>query len=213
MGTAQYTWVSQAACREGEHLKPFRLLKHYTAIAESEGRGLRVDEVCTILGVGRKAVHTMRRRENLRSTVIGRVVYVSPESLAEYLRQEEIDPFFPRASQRRDAERAIAICRTCPVINTCLDHALTNYEDDGIWGGMNAKDRIQLRISMGLRRPPVQVPLLSSDEVAEVRAKYLKNCKTLGHGGVAALAVEYNVSERTIFRTTKGLSAQAKQVA
>ncbi|KZM71105.1 WhiB family transcriptional regulator [Nocardia terpenica] len=212
MGTAQYDWVSRAACAEGEHLDPLRLAKHYTAVAEAEGRGLQVEEVCEILGVGRHAVHGMRRRGSLRSTVIGRVVYIVPESLTEYLDEQEIDPFFPRQSQRRDAERAIAICKTCPVTSECLDHALANFCDEGIWGGQTAKERMQLRISKGMRRPP-QEPLLSPAESDEVRTKYLKNCETIGHGGVAALAVEYNVSQRTIWRYTKGLSAQVVQAA
>jgi WhiB family redox-sensing transcriptional regulator len=49
-------------------------------------------------------------------------------------------------------EVAKTICRTCPVINQCLEHALT-YEHDGIWGGLGSDERKQLKRNM--RRGPI----------------------------------------------------------
>ncbi|MFE5290143.1 WhiB family transcriptional regulator [Nocardia sp. NPDC056611] len=211
MGIANYAWIDGAVCRDSDHMEPLTMARAFAAKAEAEGRGLRVDEVIKVLEVGRKAIHTMRKRGDLRSTVIGQVVYVDPASLITYLRNQEIDPFFPRMSQRRDAERAIAICKTCPVIKECLDHALRNFEDEGVWGGMTAKERVALRIRQGRRRPPSLDPVLSPEEVIEIRAKYTRNFKAIGNGGVQALAVEYNVSESTISRVTKGIAKQLSE--
>ena len=41
---------------------------------------------------------------------------------------------------RREAH-AKAICRSCPVIAACREHALAAGEPYGIWGGMSRKDR------------------------------------------------------------------------
>lgn len=42
-------------------------------------------------------------------------------------------------------ERAIAICRTCPVIDLCLQDALSRREPHGVWGGLTPAERHQLR--------------------------------------------------------------------
>ena len=47
--------------------------------------------------------------------------------------------FYPVAED--DSERAKEICEGCPVREACLEHALANREQDGIWGGATAKER------------------------------------------------------------------------
>lgn len=56
-----------------------------------------------------------------------------------------VDPdlFFPERGQ--DTEPAKAVCRTCPVIDECLDHALRNGEKRGVWGGTSERQRRQMR--------------------------------------------------------------------
>ncbi len=54
--------------------------------------------------------------------------------------------FFPeeetRKTVRRERERlAKSICRGCPVLATCRDHALRAGEKHGIWGAMTARER------------------------------------------------------------------------
>ena len=44
-------------------------------------------------------------------------------------------------SRARREERAKAICRSCPVIAACREHALAAREPYGIWGGLSQKDR------------------------------------------------------------------------
>lgn len=42
-------------------------------------------------------------------------------------------------------EEAKAVCRRCPSIEACLDHALTKPENDGVWGGLSEKERGSIR--------------------------------------------------------------------
>lgn len=41
--------------------------------------------------------------------------------------------------------RAKTVCRTCPVRLVCLEFAQTTREPDGIWGGLDAEERFDLR--------------------------------------------------------------------
>lgn len=38
-------------------------------------------------------------------------------------------------------ERAKALCRTCPVIEQCLQHAMSVREPYGVWGGTTPEER------------------------------------------------------------------------
>jgi hypothetical protein len=38
-------------------------------------------------------------------------------------------------------EEAKAVCRTCPVIEKCLDYALSAREAEGVWGGTTQQER------------------------------------------------------------------------
>lgn len=50
-----------------------------------------------------------------------------------------------RVNLRRRQNDAKAICRKCPVAASCLERALANDEDEGIWGGTDATERRRLR--------------------------------------------------------------------
>ena len=52
-----------------------------------------------------------------------------------------LDPavFYPDSEET--AEEAKAICALCPVRLSCLEHALTMRERDGVWGGTTEKER------------------------------------------------------------------------
>ncbi len=41
-------------------------------------------------------------------------------------------------------ERAKRVCRSCPVVEKCLAHALVS-EPYGVWGGLTARERVGLR--------------------------------------------------------------------
>jgi len=61
------------------------------------------------------------------------------------------DEWFPvsiePAIARREAAAAIAVCAGCPVRAQCLDLSLRHWEvgQHGVWGGLIAADRAQLR--------------------------------------------------------------------
>lgn len=57
-------------------------------------------------------------------------------------REVEVEVFFAidEASQRE----AVAICETCPVRSECLEHAVVNREQYGVWGGLREQDRKRL---------------------------------------------------------------------
>jgi WhiB family redox-sensing transcriptional regulator len=44
---------------------------------------------------------------------------------------------------------AIARCNTCPVNRACLEYALSNPDEQGIWGGRTAAERNRLREHIG----------------------------------------------------------------
>lgn len=60
------------------------------------------------------------------------------------------DLFFPeRGASQREAKE---ICRGCVVREDCLEYALVNGEDFGIWGGMNARERKRITRQRALAR-------------------------------------------------------------
>ncbi len=56
----------------------------------------------------------------------------------------DADPavFFPEAGDT--GTNAKTICARCPVIEPCLDYALTNRQHHGVWGGLSEHQREQL---------------------------------------------------------------------
>jgi WhiB family redox-sensing transcriptional regulator len=53
------------------------------------------------------------------------------------------DLFFPERGQA--TVTAKRICASCPVREECLEHALTNGEYWGVWGGKSELERKRLR--------------------------------------------------------------------
>lgn len=72
----------------------------------------------------------------------------------------EADPeawFPPPVNEKSKADRetrkkAFQVCRACPVRNECLQFALENNIQHGIWGGMAERERRQLRKRMMKRK-------------------------------------------------------------
>jgi WhiB family redox-sensing transcriptional regulator len=57
--------------------------------------------------------------------------------------------FPPTTSERKDERerrelRAKAVCRVCPVQESCLDYAIESTEQYGIWGGFTETERRQI---------------------------------------------------------------------
>ncbi|MFI1224735.1 MULTISPECIES: WhiB family transcriptional regulator [unclassified Streptomyces] len=63
-------------------------------------------------------------------------------------REEDPDLFFPIGSTGPavvQTEEAKAVCRACPVQAACLEWALENRQDSGIWGGLSENERRALK--------------------------------------------------------------------
>ena len=58
----------------------------------------------------------------------------------------------------RDAPPARAVCKPCPVKQTCLEWALATREPHGVWGGLTEADRIQLLDNRGADTTQQEAP-------------------------------------------------------
>lgn len=58
-------------------------------------------------------------------------------------------PFFP--SNRRELAKALSFCNKCPVSADCLQYALDNGIEYGVWGGTTESERLRIRQSERLR--------------------------------------------------------------
>lgn len=69
-------------------------------------------------------------------------------------RGENPELFFPIGTggpAARQIEQAKEICRRCPVVAQCLESALANGEDEGIWGATTPEERRMIRRSRSRR--------------------------------------------------------------
>jgi WhiB family redox-sensing transcriptional regulator len=67
-----------------------------------------------------------------------------PESITSWMsegtcRFHPPSVFFP--NDGAGVDRAQAICGRCPVATTCLEYALTNRIEHGVWGGASERER------------------------------------------------------------------------
>jgi WhiB family transcriptional regulator, redox-sensing transcriptional regulator len=83
-------------------------------------------------------------------------------------RDTDPDSWFPNAMNARAIAAQVRICRSCPVMTTCLNWAIDNGLDYGIFGGMVPKERRRIAFLTGRLVP-------QDDEEAPL------------HGSVAAL--------------------------
>ena len=86
------------------------------------------------------------------------------------------DLFFPQDEQAET--EAKAICRSCPVEEACLEHALAVREKEGIWGG--ATERERRSIIRRRRRAAAKERALQAEQAAPV-----ESAMGMHSGGVA----------------------------
>lgn len=58
-------------------------------------------------------------------------------------RTEPAELFFP--SDGKGVVRARQVCALCPVQSECLDYALRNHMEHGVWGGKSERERRALQ--------------------------------------------------------------------
>lgn len=61
--------------------------------------------------------------------------------------------FFP--SDGVGVDRARKICAACPVTSECLEYALTNHIDHGVWGGCSERERRRINKRRRVNLRPV----------------------------------------------------------
>lgn len=62
------------------------------------------------------------------------------------------DIFFPNSDKDPKTEAAKKVCQGCEVRVECLDYALKNHIEHGVWGGCSEQERIDLRRGLANRR-------------------------------------------------------------
>ena len=82
----------------------------------------------------------------------------------------EVDPdlFFP--GKNDNARKPKEVCAACPVAAQCLQYAIDNEFDDGIWGGLNGRERRKLA-----NRPKNPVREKYADKVNALRGEGMSN--------------------------------------
>lgn len=68
--------------------------------------------------------------------------------------QEDPGPFYPGYSDNYEEdvwpeevqEHAKKLCKTCPTRSRCLDYAIANGDEHGIWGGRTHDERRKTRL-------------------------------------------------------------------
>jgi len=99
--------------------------------------------------------------------------------------------------------RAIRICKSCPVIEQCLSHALEHEERFGVWGGTTPQDRGH---GPG-QPPPLSVPMSPADHGTEAGLKQHKRRNeqpcSLCSAGAALAARERKARRRKAARSER----------
>jgi WhiB family transcriptional regulator, redox-sensing transcriptional regulator len=66
---------------------------------------------------------------------------VTPGSWQDHAACADADADLFFSSDEEAQREALAYCDACPVRSACLEHAVTNREQYGIWGGVREQDR------------------------------------------------------------------------
>lgn len=66
-------------------------------------------------------------------------------------RSADLDLFY--STEEEDIRAALEYCRACPVRDLCLNHAMTEREAYGVWGGTTERERRRVFRSQRRNRP------------------------------------------------------------
>ena len=67
--------------------------------------------------------------------------------------------FFP--SDGAGVDHARRICATCPVVEPCLEYALLNRVDHGVWGGCSERERRRIARARRIAVSPAEAPTVA----------------------------------------------------
>ena len=86
---------------------------------------------------------------------------------------------------------ALRLCQSCPVRVDCLNYAVDNHIDHGMWGGLSARER---RVRCQYTPIKTNTQLFSSEQRQRIVARFLFGLSTL------EIAEELGCSRRTVSR-------------
>lgn len=74
--------------------------------------------------------------------------HLPPAEITDQARCAQADPeeFFPNKGE--STKTAKLICGMCPVVEQCLDFAVTTNQRHGVWGGKSERERRHIRIAL-----------------------------------------------------------------
>jgi WhiB family redox-sensing transcriptional regulator len=90
---------------------------------------------------------------------------------------------------------ALALCYRCPVRQDCLDYAVENRIEHGLWGGLTAKQRIDSRRG--------HVPVVVDRQMFPVEVRSGIVARFAAGMTMKEIAVEFECSQRTVNRVLK----------
>jgi WhiB family redox-sensing transcriptional regulator len=92
--------------------------------------------------------------------------------------------------------KAKQVCAGCPMRQQCLDYAIANAEQHGIWGGMATRERQHEAVRRGQTRGPV-IDLELSTRIHD----HVEHLRRYGHHDwIAATADHFKISARSVHR-------------
>lgn len=110
-------------------------------------------------------------------------------------RTEDPELFFPvgeGASAQQQAAEAKAVCYRCPVVDACLNWAMTHGQDAGVWGGLDERERHNLRRRQlraartpGDTEAPIPFSRPRTDQPRTPASVYAENTEDLADGHTA----------------------------
>jgi WhiB family redox-sensing transcriptional regulator len=94
------------------------------------------------------------------------------------------------------SNKAKELCAACPVRQQCLDYAIANAEQHGIWGGMATRERQREAV----RRGQTRGPLIDIELSAKIH-DHVEHLRRYGHPDwIAATAHHFGISARSVHR-------------
>lgn len=115
--------------------------------------------------------------------------------------QVGFDIFFPEKGG--STHEAKQVCGSCPVRDECLEYALAENVSHGVWGGLSAPQREELR-----RQRFEGDPRRQRKQYAVKRDAQIAKLATIGASS-RVIANQVGVSTRTVFRARKRLDQAA----
>ena len=82
---------------------------------------------------------------HIRGAVFEKLVEDDPELIGSLCAETDPYLFFPGEGDSHLTKEAKKVCHICPIEKRCLDYAIRNDEEHGVWGGMTHSERIRER--------------------------------------------------------------------